>query len=128
MATHTVVVNKDSRTYQVLVGDAVTALHIVKLNATFDGVDHCGVAEDAVGQSENDIDALAANRTRGDTVSVSPLNTGAARNFVASAAISAGDKLGLAAGGKVATGTGLGFQATTAATADGDVIEAVPFV
>ena len=128
MTSNQAVVNKGPRTYAVADGTAVSALRLVKLNASNDGVEHAGASDDVIGQSENDIVAAAASRTRGGTVSVCPLDGQTPRRFVSSAAIALGSQLGKAADGKVAVGTNLNYIAVTAAAAADEIIEAVPFV
>lgn len=118
------------RTYRVDDADSVTQLHLVKLNAAFDGVENSGATDDVVGIALSTIDTAANGRIH-DRVAVQPLDKSVPVRLVASAAISAGDKLEKAAGGRVATasaGEEIGYIAMDDATAAGDVIEAVPFV
>lgn len=79
----------------------------------------CGATDSSIGTVEHDIAASGRGTVRLHSCS---------RFVTASAAITRGDKLQAAAAGKVATlaaGTAIKLQAVEAATADGDIIEAV---
>lgn len=128
--THVANVNKGPRTYNVISTNAVTALHLVKLGTGSDDVLIAGATDDVLGVALNDVDTVANGRVR-DTVAVQPLDGSCPVQLIAHGAISVGDKLAKAAAGRVdtqaTTGEGLGYIAISEATAQGDVIEAVPF-
>lgn len=114
-------------TFSVPVGTAVSKYRLVKIDANGD-LAHASGTDDVLGVCCNDVPSAEADRIRGNTASVVGLNHSGVLRFVAASAVSVADPLYKAAAGKVDnTGTELlGYVAISAATADGDVIDAVP--
>ncbi|NBR87392.1 MAG: hypothetical protein EBS84_19455 [Proteobacteria bacterium] len=87
----------------------------------------------AAGVSDEWIGTTVEDCAASGTVTVRLRNQSGTHFFIASAAVTAGAKLYAAASGKVddgstvlAGGAPIGFEAVTAASADGDIIEAAP--
>ena len=118
------------RTYTVAVGTAVTAKRLLTMDSNGD-VSHAGITDDVLGVAETSIPAAAADRPRGDTIGVCPINHAGSVRVIASEAITIDTQLEKAADGKVAAeggaGEALNLIALTAASADGDEIEAATF-
>ena len=119
-----------SHTFQVDVGVAVSKYQLVTMTAVTGSVTEAGATDDVIGIAENDIAAAAADRTRGDVITVLPLNHSGTVRFLASAAIAVGDPLEKAASGQVATlagGEALNFVCISNDIDNaGDVLEAIP--
>ena len=108
-------------------GTEVKRNRLLKLDSSGNAV-YAGTSGDAVvGVSDNDMSANAADRVRGNSITVVPLNHEGQLRMTASAAIGVGVELGIAADGKVAAGTGLGFvNISDGISTDGHVLTAVP--
>lgn len=117
-------------TFSVPVGTAVSKYQLVKIDANGD-LSAAGSTDDVIGICQSDVPSAAADRVRGDTAGVVPVTHSGVVRLIAASAISVGDPLFKAAGGKVDdTGTeAIGFVCITPnIAADGDVLEAIPFV
>ncbi len=99
-------------------GAAVTKYQRVKLVSG--AVEPAGDEEYAIGFAED-------NQVTGEHVTVKLINVAGTFKAIASEAVTAGDDLYGAAGGKVeTTGTTVRFVALEAASADGSIIEVLP--
>lgn len=123
------IVSQEVGNFPVADGTAVTRQRLVKLLAN-GTVAHSGAGETTIGIANDDMPA--SGQTGARLISVTPLHGGGVLKLTASAAISRGDELELAANGKVASysaGTKVGFMCLSDdADADGDTVLAVPVV
>jgi len=118
-------------TFEVAVGASVDKYRLLKMNAGGD-VAHAGLTDDVVGICQNKVPAAAADRIRGNTCSVVGVKHNGVVRFIAAGPVALGGALQKAADGKVddgGAGEALGYKCITSGiTADGDVLEAIPFV